>query len=98
MAKARETGHLWALIQRWMDATPRPYRAPSQRDLADRLGVSPTTISDWKYREGFPRPEHLEDLAVEIGVPYEVVLDAVLRDRGYRSDEGKDSTSRRTAG
>lgn len=83
MNEAQRTGRLWELIQAWMDAMPYP---PSQRRLAARLNVSPTTISDWKYGTGFPAPSKLRDLAAEIGVPYEVVLDAVLRDRGYRED------------
>lgn len=76
-------GALWRLIQSWMDAIPYP---PSQRRLADRLDVSPTTITDWKYGRGWPAPDLLRKLAAEIGVPYERVLDAVLRDRGYRED------------
>lgn len=76
-------GHLWALVQEWLDSMPYP---PSQRKLASRIGISPSALSNWKYGEGFPDPEHLRALAAEIGVPYERVLDAVLRDRGYRSD------------
>ena len=83
MNEAQQTGRLWELIQSWMDSMAYP---PSQRRLASRLGVSPTTVSDWKYGTGFPSPAKLHDLAAEIGVPYERVLDAVLRDRGYRDD------------
>lgn len=81
MTEGRRTGHLWKLIQDWMDATPYP---PSQRKLAKRLGVSPNKVTEWKYGEGFSSPAELRALAAEIGVPYERVLDAALRDRGYR--------------
>jgi transcriptional regulator with XRE-family HTH domain len=85
MSKQRQQpGTLWALVQEWMDSIPYP---PSQRKLAARLGVSPSAVSDWKYGEGFPDPDSLHRLAAEIGVPYERVLDAVLKDRGYREDK-----------
>lgn len=79
----KQPGYLWALIQEWMDSIPYP---PSQRKLAKRLEVSPSAVSDWKYGEGFPDPASLRRLAAELGVPYERVLDAVLRDRGYRDE------------
>jgi transcriptional regulator with XRE-family HTH domain len=81
----RQTGRLWAIVQKWIDSMPYP---PSQRKLAARLDVSPSLISDWKYRSGMPSPKHLRALAAEIGVPYERVLDAALIDRGYREDRG----------
>ncbi len=81
MTETRRPGLLWALIQEWMDSIPYP---PSQRKLAARIEVSPSAVSDWKYGDGFPDPAALRRLAAEIGVPYERVLDAVLKDRGYR--------------
>lgn len=75
------TGALWGLIQLWMDSMPYP---PTQRQLARRLEVSPSALTDWKYGRGFPSPENVRKVATEIGTPYEKVLDAVLRDRGYR--------------
>jgi transcriptional regulator with XRE-family HTH domain len=85
----RRPGYLWAIIQEWMDAMPYP---PSQRDLAKRLEISSSVLSDWKYGEGFPSPERLVRLALEIRVPYERVLDAVLIDRGYRAPHGPTGT------
>lgn len=84
MDSERKSGVLWALIQQWLDSMPYP---PSQRRLASRLAISPSALSDWKYGEGFPSPEHLYRLATEIQVPYEKVLDAVLQDRGYRGEK-----------
>lgn len=83
-SQQRRTGHVWALIQEWMDAMPYP---PSQRKLAQRLDVSPTTVSDWKYGDAFPDPQHMRRLAAELGVPYERVLDAFLKDHDYREGE-----------
>lgn len=94
MTEERQPGHLWALIQEWMDSLRYPV---SQRQLAGHLHVSPTTISDWKYGTGFPAPERLHDLAAEIGVPYERVLDAVLKDRGYRKADASHEQRRGTA-
>lgn len=79
-------GNLWGLIQDWMDSIPYP---PSQRKLAGRLGVSPSALSDWKYGRTFPGPDALRDLASEIGAPYERVLDAALRDHGYRLSDDR---------
>lgn len=80
MNDGRPTGHLWALIQEWMDGMLYP---PSQRKLAKRLGVAPNTVTEWKYGDSFPSPEHLKALAAHIGVPYARALDAALADRGY---------------
>lgn len=81
MTSERQPGALWAIIEEWMDSIPYP---PSQAKLAERIGVSRSAVTDWKYGDGFPAPELLHALAAEMGVPYERVLDAVLRDRGYR--------------
>lgn len=90
--ESRKPGRLWALVQEWMDSIPYP---PSQRKLAQRLEVSPSALSDWKYGIGFPSPDSLHRLAAEIGVPYERVLDAALRDRGYRPNAGEDQARTR---
>lgn len=75
-----EPGHLWGLVQHWIDATPHP---TSQRKLAALLGISAAALSQWKYAEGFPTPGNLRRLADAIATPYDQVLDAVLRDQGY---------------
>lgn len=80
----RRPGHLWALVQAWMDSMPYP---PRQRKLAERIKVSPSVLSQWKYGDGFPNPENIKALAAEIGVPYEKMLDAVLKDQGYRATD-----------
>lgn len=76
-------GHLWALVQEWMDSERYP---PSQRKLARRVGISSSYLSQMKKGETFPNPGILERLAAEIHTPYELVLDAVLIDCGYRDE------------
>lgn len=77
---------LWRLIQAHMDAQKYP---PSERQVARALGVSPTTIRNWKDARGLPSRENLQGIAHLTGVPYSVVLDAALIDSGYR-EAGED--------
>lgn len=73
---------MWALVQEWLDTFT--YKPPSQRELAPRLKVSNSTLGDYKYARSMPPPIFVVRLANEIQAPYEKVLDAVLKDRGYR--------------
>src|SRR5690349_6554027 len=91
----KSTGAVWALIQAWMDSLPYP---PSQRKLADRVGVAPNTITNWKYREAMPAPDQVEALAREIGVRYERVLDAFLADHGYLWERPTQAPGREVTG
>lgn len=83
---ARETTHLWALIQQWLDQLPYP---PSQARLAKRLELrSRNTVSEWKYGESKPTPENLDRLADEMAPVmgpdiWERLLHAVNLDQGY---------------
>lgn len=79
----KRTGHVWVLIQDWLDSIKYP---PSQNRLAETLGVSGSSLSDYKYATHMPPPYFVVLLSEEIGVPYEKVLDAVLHDHGYRGD------------
>lgn len=93
MAKA--TGYLWAVIQEWLDAQPYP---PSQRKVAERIGVGHSTITDWKYARTMPAVDDLKALAAELAVPYERVLNAALIDQGYREPPtGSDESPSRAA-
>ena len=70
----------------WQGLMEIPYGSTiSYAELAARIGISPSALSDWKYGRGFPDPDDIRRLADEIGVPYERVLDAVVIDRGYRT-------------
>jgi transcriptional regulator with XRE-family HTH domain len=73
-------GKLWELLQRHIDAAPYP---PSERQVAHRLGVSPTTLGNWRDPKKLPTRENLQAIADLVGVRYAVVLDAALRDTGY---------------
>lgn len=76
-------GLLWDLLQRHIDAAPYP---PSERQVAARLGVSPTTLGNWRELKRLPSRENLEAIADLVGVRYSVVLEAALRDTGYHED------------
>jgi transcriptional regulator with XRE-family HTH domain len=73
-------GMLWELIQRHIDNAPYP---PSERQVAAKLGVSPTTLGNWRAPRKLPSRENLQAIADLIGVRYSVVLDAALYDTGY---------------
>jgi transcriptional regulator with XRE-family HTH domain len=85
MVRERRPGHLWAIVEEWMDSMSYP---PSGRKLAQRIGVSHSALTGWKFGESFPSVANLHALAAEIGVPYERLLDAVLIDQGYRQPPG----------
>lgn len=80
---SKETGRLWALIEDWMETLP--YK-PSQSQLAARIDVSRSTISEWKYGTSMPKPAALERLADETRIPYRRLLAAADLDAGYDPD------------
>lgn len=73
-------GKLWELLQSHIDSSPYP---PSERQIAARLGVSPTTVGKWRDPKSLPTRENLQAIADLVGVRYSVVLDAALYDTGY---------------
>lgn len=73
-------GRFYDLIQAHMDA--QPYGV-SQRQVAGKLNVSPTTLTNWREPKKLLAKEHLEAVARLTGVPYQRVLDALLEDIGY---------------
>jgi transcriptional regulator with XRE-family HTH domain len=73
-------GRLFELIEAHMDA--QEYR-PSERDVARAMGVSPTTLSNWREPKKLIDKEHLLAIARVTGSPYLRVLDALLEDIGY---------------
>lgn len=73
-------GKLWELLQRHIDSSPYP---PSERQVAAKLGVSPTTLGKWRNPKNLPARENLQAVADLVGVRYAVVLDAALYDTGY---------------
>ncbi len=73
-------GKLWEIVQRHIDQ--QPYGV-SQRQLAGKLGMSPTALGNWRELKALPTPANLHALANLTGTPYLRVLDAALEDAGY---------------
>jgi transcriptional regulator with XRE-family HTH domain len=73
-------GRLWEILQRHIDSAPYP---PSERQVALKLGVSPTTLANWREPKKLPTRENLEAIAELAGVRYATVLEAALYDTGY---------------
>jgi hypothetical protein len=90
-----EMGQLFDIIQQHMDA--QPYGV-SQRKIAERLGVSPTTLKNWREPRELIEKKHLEAISALTGVPYLRVLDALLHDIGYMSSPEPRDTERGAAG
>lgn len=78
-------GRLFDLLQTHVDA--QPYDV-SWADVARKIGVSRQTVLNWREPKKLIAPDHLEAVARVTGVPYLRVLDALLKDIGYLSDEG----------
>lgn len=77
-------GMLWDIIQAYIDRSPYP---PSNRRIAEELGVSPQTLSNWRNPRDLPSRSNLEKIAQLTSVPYNRILDAALHDTGYRPIE-----------
>lgn len=73
-------GLLWDIVQAHIDSSPYP---PSYRQVARRLGITPTTLTNWRDPQDLPRQTNLRALATLTGVPYDDVLRAALTDTGY---------------
>jgi len=77
-------GRLYDIIQKHMDA--QPYGV-SQRQVASKLGVSPTTLKNWQTPKELIDKEHLRAISLLTGVPYHRVLDALLDDINYLHED-----------
>lgn len=73
-------GKLYDIIQAHIDA--QPYRV-SERQIAQALGVTPTTMANWRNPKKLVARDNLEAIARLTGVPYLRVLDALLQDIDY---------------
>lgn len=74
-------GKLWDIVQGHIDSSPYP---PSERQVAARIGISPTALSNWRKPKRLPEVENLRALGRLAGVPYSDVLEAALEDTGYK--------------
>lgn len=77
-------GKLYDLIQAHIDA--QPYGVPESQ-VARNIGVTQTTLSNWRHPKKLVAKDHLRSIARVTGVPYQRVLDALLDDIGYLREE-----------
>ncbi|WP_166133540.1 helix-turn-helix domain-containing protein [Nocardioides ochotonae] len=76
-------GKLYDLIQAHIDA--QPYTV-SERQVARKLGVTQTTLGNWRAPKRLIAKEHLVAISRLTGVRYSGVLDALLDDIGYLTE------------
>lgn len=74
-------GSFYDLVQSHIDEQPYP---PSEREIARRLRVTPSTLANWRTPKRLIAKQHIVDVAKLAGVRYETALDALLDDIGYR--------------
>lgn len=77
-------GKLYDLIQEHIDA--QPYGV-SERQVARAIGVTPTTLKNWREPKRLIDKEHLLSIARVTRNPYHRVLDALLEDIGYLRED-----------
>ncbi len=66
----------------------------TQAEFARRVGTSPQTVQNWRDEiRALPDAKHLHGVAEVIGVPYVLVLEAVLTDAGYLDSDIEDAAS-----
>lgn len=92
MPTSARTSHLWLLIQEWMNAQ---FIRVNQAQLADAIGVTRQTVSQWKHRQVIPTPDNLQRISEVTRIPMAELLIAVLADMGYLSAEDLADTGRR---
>lgn len=72
-------GHLWVLVQAYLDR-----HGTSERKLASRLGYASSGVfTNWRDPRKLPSAQALARFANLSGTPYQRVLDAALTDAGY---------------
>lgn len=79
--------HLWRLIQQWLDAQ---LFHVSQAQLAAKLGVTRSAVSQWKLGQARPSPEALRGLSELTKIPFDELRHAVMLDLGYTDTEERD--------
>lgn len=80
-------GEFYDLIQRHIDA--QPYKV-SDRQVAQKLGVTQTTLSNWRRPVKLVSKRHVIAVAKLTGVPYERVRDALLNDIGWLREDDQE--------
>lgn len=61
----------------------------TERAFSRTIHVSEGTVYQWRTRglTQLPAREHIEEVARQIGIPYETVLRAAMADTGYTQDD-----------
>lgn len=77
-------GKFYDLIQQHMDDQPYPV---TERQVARRLGVTQTTLSNWREPKRLIAKEHIIAVSRLAGVRYERARDALLEDIGYLTED-----------
>lgn len=83
-------GKFYALIQQHIDSQPYPV---TERQVARRLGVSQTTLSNWRSPKKLIDKDHLIAVSELTGVRYGRVLDALLDDIGYLTESPEEQAN-----
>lgn len=78
-------GKFYDLIQQHMDAQPYPV---TERQVARRLGVTQTTLTNWRTPKKLIAKEHIVAVSRLAGVRYSQALDALLDDINYLTEAG----------
>ena len=86
-------GRFYDLIQQHIDAQPYPV---TERQVAKRLGVTQTTLSNWRTPKRLVDKEHIIAVAELAGVRYERALEALLEDIGYLTEAPRPASKRDT--
>lgn len=81
-------GKLTEIIRKYVDAQPFEV---SDRQVAQKLGVTQTTLSNWGKPTKLIQKRHLVAISRLTGAPYSRVLDALLEDIGYLHEDGDGS-------
>lgn len=85
-------GKFYDLIQTHMDE--QPYRV-TERQIAKRLGVTQTTLTNWRNPKKLIAKKHIVAVAALAGVRYERARDALLEDIGYLAEADQPPHERR---
>lgn len=76
-------GRFYDLIQSHIDS--QPYDV-TERKVAKRLGVTQTTLNNWRTPKRLIEKDHIVAVAQLAGVRYGQALDALLEDIGYLTE------------
>lgn len=87
-------GRLFDLIERHRESQAYP---PTYSRIAEQVGVSRQTLLNWREPTQLIKKDHLRALAGVTGVPYQRVLDALLEDIDYLTEEDRPSPVRKSS-